>query len=477
MNPRPLLSLACLISLLLFSCQTILGGEGSEPTEESEGGDGDFTSGDGDGDDLGIVDDPNAPTGGSSGDGDGAGTGGEAGPTTGVPASYPRGMSAGCGKQPPSGSVPGGEPFAFVMDTPPDQGWIEEFNGSEENYLNRTYRVKLPPSYDPNVPFTVNIVGGGCGGSEDNYGGLEAWDDNGDHDVIHVHPAYENGCYLDDGVNNPEVVFMKSWWPEFIDNYCVDLERVFISGWSSGSWEAVSMGCAFSGTIRGHGSSAGGLRQRRGECVGPVAGFIGGDLTDGANPIHDTVEDSSCTGTEAEGCWLGKSICTGDFATRDMYPNTDPRSCVDEGTAKVRDSLLERNGCIGKETEPWGGTLDNVPVESGGIYRYPTFMHTAPGEALEPASIQRVADFFEVSTGDALSTLAQYFPVPGDNINNLPACHKYTGCPDEFPVVFCMTYDDGHSPLSRITEHNAPDDGRRGIARFFEDDVPRYPAP
>jgi hypothetical protein len=37
-----------------------------------------------------------------------------------------------------------------------------------------------------------------------------------------------------------------------------------------------------------------------------------------------------------------------------------------------------------------------------------------------------------------------------------------------------MTYDDNHSPLNRITENESQDDGRTGLQRFFEDDVPRY---
>lgn len=346
------------------------------------------------------------------------------------------------------------------MDTPPNADWLTEFNREASEYANRVYRVKIPPGYDHNKPYTVNIIGGGCGGNQDGgFGGLMAWRDGANSTVIHVHPAYKDGCYLDDGVNNPEVVFMDHWWPEFINNYCVDLERVFISGWSSGSWEAVTMGCAFAGTIRGHGSAAGGLRQRRGECTGPVAGLIGGDILDTANPVHRTVDNSSCDGTEAEGCWMGKLICTGNYETRHQFDNTDPRSCVDEGTATVRDALLERNGCVGTETEPWGGTIDDIPLEEGGVYRYPTFMHTAPGEAIPP--------------GD-LDVAAQHFEVPGDGINNQPACHKYVGCPDEFPVVWCLTYDDHHSPLSRITEHTG-DDGRTGLQRFFEDDVPRYP--
>lgn len=394
------------------------------------------------------------------------GTGGDA-PVLGVPAEYPRGRSPGCGKEPPH--APESDPgYTYMMDTTPNTDWIAEFKGEspediaegEDEYRDRKYRVRTPAGYDKNVPYTVSIMGGGCGGNNESWGGLSPWRRDSESNVIHVHPAYKDGCYLDDGIGNPEVVFMDAWWDEFINNYCVDMERVFITGFSSGSWESQTIGCGFPGIIRGMGSASGGLRERRPECAGPVATIKAADASDTNNPIHDTVENSTCTGGEADGCWMGKVICTGSYATRDDFPDTDPQSCVDEGSALGRDLMLEMNGCIGTETEPWGGTIDDVPLASGGIYRYPTFMHTDPGETVPQADIDAVKP---------------YFDVPADGKNNLPACHKYTGCPAEFPVVWCMTYDDEHSPLSRISEAQG-DDGRSGFQRFFEDDVVRYPA-
>jgi hypothetical protein len=391
------------------------------------------------------------------------GTGGETA-HLGVPASYPRGPSPGCGNTPPH--PPATDPgYTYTMDTTPDAGWIEAFRDGEpdgaDEYRDRKYRVRTPVGYDSTKPYPVSIMGGGCGGGNDSWGGLSPWARDDDSDVIHVHPAYKDGCYQDDGINNPEVVFMDAWWEEFINNYCVDLERVFITGFSSGSWESQTISCSFPGTIRGMGSASGGLRERRPECAGPVATIKGADAIDTNNPIHDTLDDSTCTGAEADGCWMGKVICTGSYATRDDFPDTDPKSCVDEGSALGRDLMLEMNGCVGTATEPWGGTIDNIPLAQGGLYRYPTFMHTEPGETVPQGDIDAVKDYFEV---------------PADGKNNLPACHKYTGCPAEFPVVWCMTYDDNHSPLSRISERKG-DDGRTGFERFFEDDVVRYPVP
>jgi glyoxylase-like metal-dependent hydrolase (beta-lactamase superfamily II) len=57
--------------------------------------------------------------------------------------------------------------------------------------------------------------------------------------------------------------------------------------------------------------------------------------------------------------------------------------------------------------------------------------------------------------------------------NTIPACHKYTGCPLEFPVVWCETYDNGHGGKEPIVTQGS-DDGIGGYQRFFEQDVPRY---
>src|SRR5260370_27269667 len=49
---------------------------------------------------------------------------------------------------------------------------------------------------------------------------------------------------------------------EIEKNYCIDKGKVFIGGYSSGAWEAITLGLARGGTVvRGISTAAGGLRM------------------------------------------------------------------------------------------------------------------------------------------------------------------------------------------------------------------------
>ncbi|MDF3065275.1 MAG: glycosyl hydrolase family 62 protein [Polyangiaceae bacterium] len=380
-----------------------------------------------------------------------AGTAGAAGsgnpPVGAVPADYARGRSAGCGKPLPTGQEPRARFRTDIAVTQVDQAWLTEFNESEDEYEDRNYSVKVPLDYDPNKAYTLNIIGGGCGGDGQGYGGQAAWPDNDDSTVIHVHPNYKGGCYQDDGVNNPEEAFFDVWFPQVMERYCIDQERVFMTGYSSGAWNAITHGCSRAKLIRGHGQSVGGLRERHSECQGPVAAFFAVDVLDTTNPIHDVNEAMTCTGGEAEGCFRGKKICTGSN-------DVNGSGCVDEGSGLALKRALERNGCVGNATQPWGGKL------ADGNYRYVTFINDnlKPGDAVPQAK---------------LDSVKAWFPVAADGKNTIPACVKYTGCPAAFPVVWCTTYDNGHGGKDKITTDRG-DDMMGGYQRFFEQDVPRY---
>jgi hypothetical protein len=397
---------------------------------------------------------------GASGTGGGSGTAGAAGnagasgsgnpPIGVVPPDYARGMSPGCGKPLPADQEPRTRYRTDIATTMVDQAWLTEFDADADEYMNRNYSVKVPLDYDPSKPYTVNIIGGGCGGDGQGWGGQAAWPDNDTSPVIHVHPNYKGGCYQDDGANNPEEAFFDVWFPQILDRYCIDQQRVFMTGYSSGAWNAITHGCSRSKFIRAHGQSLGGLRERRSECQGPVAAIFAADVLDRGNPVHDTDEGTPCTGTEAEGCYRGEKICTGSRAVPDS-------GCVNEGIALALRRVLERNGCVGTEREPWGGTVGNAP---GAPYRYVTFIN----DGLKPG---------DPVPQDKLDSVKDWFPVAADGTNTIPACHKYTGCPAEFPVVWCETYDNGHGGKERIVSDNS-DDGLSGYRRFFEQDVKPY---
>ncbi len=314
-------------------------------------------------------------TAGSAGNIGTAGTGGSGGPFD-----VPRGMSAGCGMQntdEPGNftnhdiDVPGVDP-AYVADHPANQGGY--------TWDHRHYYIRLPQGYNPSMAYPLVFEGGGCGGDASNgqNGGPSYVPD--DDSVIRIGLSYlwgdgQGACFQDSGVNTPDIPYWDAVYADIIAKNCVDLENVYIGGYSSGAWMAYTVGFARGGKIRGIVTGSGGMREEHPE-RSPIPfaffGVVGG--MDTANPQHDTSDGTTCNGTELDGCWKGEIICG--------YPGGE--DCVDEGSGAARDEILTRNGCT-------GGNMG--ATEQFGIW---------------------------------------------------PDCLKYTGCPDAFPVVFCIPPDEGH---------------------------------
>jgi poly(3-hydroxybutyrate) depolymerase len=126
-------------------------------------------------------------------------------------------------------------------------------------------------------------------------------------------------------------------------NYCVDNSRVFITGHSSGGWEAFTVGCALSNELRGIAPVSGGLRNHRPACAGPQASIMVEGLQDTANPIG---------------------------------PLDPPKSSLDSGgSAPARDEILKRNGCVPADFQ-FVYTADNTKEAKAG---------NAPHVAWDPA--------------------------------------------------------------------------------------------
>ncbi len=255
------------------------------------------------------------------------------------------GMSVGCGKAP--GTVGGTSFTKHTLTIPACPAGCTaaagncgrdciapEFaapNGDQKfSYLSRDFFIELPTNYQPGTPYSVWYGGGGCGPN----GGNDGWDVQGEKgNVILVGldstPSY---CFADGGntcsgsnsttalcVNGPEVPYFRavSDWVEA--NFCVDLSKEYIGGSSSGGWEAMTLGCAEAERLRGFYSVAGGKREHRWPCTGPIAGFMIVDTGDGANSILYNPIDQGL----------------------DSY-----------GSQAERDELLARNGCLGTATTP-----------------------------------------------------------------------------------------------------------------------------
>jgi len=246
---------------------------------------------------------------------------------------------------------------AFIAMYPPNAG-------TTYNWTHRNYYLRLPTDYDSSKSYPVTIGSSGCGGpetvgSEGGYAPLGTA--AGETEAIQVSLSYVlssaanddcGGAVFADGfANSPEPQYLAAVVKDVQAKYCTDSKKVFLSGYSSGAFETITLGCANADILRGTGVQiGGGLRQHAPmPCKGPVAAMFVVGLQDTANPIG---------------------------------PLTTPLN-DSLGTAPARDEVLARNGCVGDAHVPWD------------------------------------ADY--------------------------PMCETYTGCPKEYPVVWCAITS-GHLP-------------------------------
>jgi poly(3-hydroxybutyrate) depolymerase len=278
----------------------------------------------------------------------GTGATGEAGATPtgggaggGTAGGRPHGPSAGCNLPPASNDSPtafvkhdvtvtGVDP-AFVAAHPPDP------SGGTNTWAKRNYFLRLPTKYDPAHPYVVSLGGTGCSGN-DNVGSSGGYY-LGEHvaaarsgalEVSLSYVVYQNttkpSCFADDYVNSPEPQYIDAVLADLETRYCVDRDKVFIHGHSSGAWEALTMGCARADVLRGVATQVGGgLRLHRPACQKtPVATIYVEGLQDTDNPIGPLAP------TDAKALDLDSL-----------------------GSAPARDDLLTRNGCVGNATAAW----------------------------------------------------------------------------------------------------------------------------
>jgi hypothetical protein len=273
---------------------------------------------------------------GSSGATGTAGSNGSAGTSSG--SDNRTGMSAGCTMAAPgedsSTKFIKHEVHMTGLDPAYLVGGKDYDNSGPYDFSFRPYGVRLPDGYDSSKPYAVTIGGGGCGGSAENFagnpgGGLQI---AGNGKTIQIGLSYISGCFNDGGpsIDNrpdtPEEPYFRAVMAEVEAHYCVDKSQVFMAGYSSGGWEAFTLGCAASDIIRGIGTDEGGLRTMHPSCKKPIAAVMVAGQADTENPIGplDPVADKGAVDR------LGSL-----------------------GSAPGRDEILLRNGCNGTATTPY----------------------------------------------------------------------------------------------------------------------------
>jgi poly(3-hydroxybutyrate) depolymerase len=169
--------------------------------------------------------------------------------------------------------------------------------------LTREYAVWLPAGYDPNEAYPLVFQLTGCSGGSTNVYTLDDGTGPGvGNSVIRVglKPPPNSvgsvtnpnqGCYDDrEGDDSVDFVFYQKLRDTLKSQLCYDENRVFATGYSSGSLMANELACKFAGSasyaLRGIGSVAGGVpvAQYMPTCSGkPSAGMW----------IHDTTDNTT----------------------------------------------------------------------------------------------------------------------------------------------------------------------------------------
>lgn len=238
--------------------------------------------------------------------------------------------SSGCLRAPPPNQIPTVE----GSRTGYTEFWVETtgamLGADEPSRAGRQeFFVRLPAAYDDARPYRVVYLTAGCGslhaGATNTY---PLFDEaaGGSEEAIYVGVSQpENdanpGCPANGRVPLPTLEAFELMHGFVESHYCVDNQRIYIAGHSSGALIANAWGCYFGGVpsperkfsprwaIRGHAGVAGSLPQAQPlPCNGPSAGFFLHDALDMSNRIATDVaalelqlKTNGCTGSYADG--------------------------------------------------------------------------------------------------------------------------------------------------------------------------------
>jgi poly(3-hydroxybutyrate) depolymerase len=219
----------------------------------------------------------------------------------------------------------------------------------------RTFWVRVPPGYNPDTAYKVVYIGQGCGGYEiANTNTLPLFKESlgGSEEAIYValdipRQMANMDCYDNrDGPSSQEWEAFELFHTVIDTNYCVDNNRVYVSGYSTGGWLANMWGCYFAGDgmnpvstpgvprkfapkyhIRGQAAVTGGEPANQPPCNGPVAGIWIHDAGDNANPISGNISglmrvgkmnncDTKYDGTDNQEPWHPEIPIIGDVCKR-----------------------------------------------------------------------------------------------------------------------------------------------------------------
>jgi hypothetical protein len=337
----------------------------------------------------------------------------------------PANHSGGCGMDPAPQDSSTKFTQKILMVSGIDPAFIARFPvnaGSVFNWTKRNYYVRLPVNYDRTKAYPVDMEGTGCAGGETtgSSGQYALPATVNQTESIQIGLSYVTSraanpdclAFADDFPGSPETAYLHGVIAEIESRYCVDTNRIFVNGYETGAWEAELAGCTNADEVRAFGIQiGGGLHRNRPTCeTHPVAAMFVVGLLDQGNPI-------------------------GPLA----MPQNDTI-----GSVATRDELLHRNGCVAPDFQ----IVDTCPM---GIMM-------AAGETGNPCTPG-------VINGDTYGNVPHQTWDPA-----FPKCQTYTGCPAEFPVVWCpllVNHGNGPNPMGADGGVTIENYRRAGLWKFF----------
>jgi polyhydroxybutyrate depolymerase len=197
-------------------------------------------------------------------------------------------LSLGCGKPAPK--------------TAPTSSVI---NGGKQTYI-----TDVPSSYDSNTPIALTFGWHGRTNPNTQVRGYYKVYEASKGGTIMVYPAGVGPWNID-----RDLIIFDQLLAEFSENYCIDLDKIYIVGHSLGSWFTNSLACARGDVIRASGSLGGSTTDTG--CTGPVAAITMHNPKDELSPFRD--------GVKARDLHLAQNACG---APTMSYASPDKANCV-----------------------------------------------------------------------------------------------------------------------------------------------------
>jgi poly(3-hydroxybutyrate) depolymerase len=193
----------------------------------------------------------------------------------------------------------------------------------------------LPPGYDPASPYPLGFGFHGYGRTHENCQDGDCWgfqDAMGDVAILVYIKSFTDGWDGEGDTRDRNAALFEAVLDVMEAEYCVDLDRVFVAGTSSGATFTNVLACRYGDRLLAAAPVAGGMPEREG-CVGQVAALV----IHGVDDPHVLFE----YGEEARDYYLGANGCTNEavpelsglhdrvVANRESHECADYQGCGD----------------------------------------------------------------------------------------------------------------------------------------------------